>query len=154
MGTLLGLGACRSSGEPFSEEASRVLRSPDQLELLTLHPYPHESPPLDPEEDFHGYRVLGRARLVGAQVQQDLLELIREGVRRSDGTAAACFNPRHGVRAVRGDEAVELVICYECLTLRVHGPGGAREGHTTSSAVEAGVERIFRGVGLRSHGRD
>ena len=42
--------------------------------------------------------------------QRRILAVIYEGIRDSKGMVAACFNPRHGVRATRGEDVVELVI--------------------------------------------
>ena len=151
---LLLLAACAPHHAVFSPAVEGVLNAPETVELLALHPLPHDAPPASRADDFYGYRVLGRAPLVDADARVELVEAVKDGVRGSDGTFAACFEPRHGLRFTRGTDTVELVICYECLALDVYGPGGAREHHTTISGVQPRVDRLFAGVGLRVHGKE
>ena len=46
-----------------------------------------------------------------------ILAALRKGVADSDGMVAACFNPRHGIEATYEGKTVELVICFECLSI-------------------------------------
>lgn len=148
--SLIFLGCSSSSSGVFAPAVERVLAQPDEVELLTLNPEPAvlRDPALPAGPEFHGYLILTRAKLTNPDLQRELFDLVAQGVRTSDGTVAACFNPRHGLRVTRGADVVEFVICYECLSLDVHGPAGAREGHTTVSGVQRGVDRIFGQVGL------
>ena len=43
--------------------------------------------------------MLRRAEIGPAAQQREILELVERGIRESDGTIAACFDPRHGIRA-------------------------------------------------------
>lgn len=36
---------------------------------------------------------------------------------------APCFNPRNGLTVTQGEEAWDLVICFECLSIRVYLAG-------------------------------
>ncbi|MCP3918791.1 MAG: hypothetical protein GY711_24860 [bacterium] len=131
---------------PLSDDVVAVLRECEDLQVFATHPYPDVSAGrLGPgDEAFHGYKVLRSGPLVNQGARGQLIELVLQGVRESDGTVAECFNPRHGIRARRGEDVVELLICYECLALQVFGPGGEQYASaTTSAAVETTVSRIF-----------
>ena len=52
----------------------------------------------------------------------------------SKGLVAGCFNPRHGIRATAGGKTVELVICYECLSMKVYVDGKAKRAVLTTSS--------------------
>ena len=73
------------------------------------------------KELFHQYRVRRKVEMRTQQERDELLRAFYKGIAASDGLVAACFNPRHGVRAVLGDESVDLVNCFECFSIQVHG---------------------------------
>ncbi len=159
---LFPLAACTTSTSTSSSAANRplfaaeveaVVTQPDEVELLALHPYPHEASglPTGPQDDFHSYRILMRASLEPRDQRDELLAKVKQGIRASDGTVAAWFNPRHGLRYTRGDDVVDFVICYECLSVDIHGPGPSRDGRTTVKSVGQAVTAIFQDVGLQIH---
>jgi hypothetical protein len=132
-----------------------VLAAPEALELFALLPFPSQGEePLKPgEEAFHGYRILGRARVEDAGARAALLGLVRRGIDASDGAVAVCFLPRHGLRAERGGAAVDLVLCYECMQARVYGAGAEPGEIATASTVEPEVSAFFRAQGLELDAR-
>lgn len=147
--------ACSTESENRLPTAvERVLIDASQLELMTLDPTPLSMTGATPPESdqLHGYAITGRARLTDAQPKTELVDLILRGIRESDGRVAACFNPRHAVRAVNGGKTVELVICFECLSLQAYGdalPGsGTKLNVLVANSVESSVNRIFSSVGL------
>jgi hypothetical protein len=80
-------------------------------------------PPTRRPERFYEYGVLGKTELRDAQLRTQLVAAIAEGIRaNTSGLSASCFEPRHGIRAVRGTQAVDLVICFHCYSLSIHGP--------------------------------
>lgn len=102
-----------------------------------------------PEETgFHGWPILvetpldaDRRRAALAAIDRAIAEKNAQlrARRRSD---AACFNPRHGVRAVRGGKTVELVICFECLKMDVHAGGPPRRVGITE-AGQPGLDALL-----------
>ena len=56
----------------------------------------------------------------------------------SKGLVAGCFKPRHGIRAVVDGKKVELVICYECLSMSVYV-----DGKRSSALTVKGPEKVF-----------
>lgn len=98
-------------------ETRKLLDSADSVELLSLDPKPF--PPDAKNRGFHGYKELGRVKLAKKAGREAVLKALYRGIDDSKGLVAGCFNPRHGIRAVSGDKTVDLVICYECLSMQV-----------------------------------
>jgi hypothetical protein len=69
--------------------------------------------------------VPGKTAVKGAKVRAaivislDMAHPGERGHRRSLLQSAACFNPRHDIRATHEGKTVDLVICYECFSLQV-----------------------------------
>jgi hypothetical protein len=148
-----GCGTRFEAGVAAADRA--VLAAPEALELFALSPFPSagEEPLAPDEEGFHGYRVLGRTRVHDAEARAELLGLVRRGIDASDGAGAACFLPRHGLRAERGGSAVDLVLCYECLRARIYGARPEPWEVLTASTVEPEVSAFFRAQGLELDAR-
>ena len=124
------------------------------MELLSLDPTP--LPPAAPPPAlgvFHGYKITGRAALSDAGKRKALGELVLRGIRESDGRQAKCFEPRHGIRFEQDEKVLELVICYECLSIEAFGNvfAAGLEPRTvlTSNAVEPAVTNAFNELGLK-----
>jgi len=124
---LLSFVAGCASGPGFEETETAVLEKSDRGELLALDPVPKgddASKTTTTGEDFHGYRVLGRAQL-DKDERERLIGAARGAVDDNEGRAMKCFNPRHGLRVVAQGDTVDLVICFECLQMKVYQ--GAQE---------------------------
>ena len=98
--------------------AITILTRADHFELLSLDPRLGDR---TDENTFHGYRVLARVPISDANGRQKLVSALREGMRESSGTIAACFNPRHGIHALYKGKQADLVICFECLQVQLFG---------------------------------
>jgi len=153
---ILGCVAFRKTiDDKLPQAVIRVLRSPESVDLLTLNPVPLEehapgTPGLPVEREFHGYEILGHAPLTTREQREKLTLLLFQGIVESDGRVAGCFNPRHGVRAVRDGEVVDLVICYECLQIKIHAVAPKDSKLVlTSQAVEPRVTKLYESVGLQ-----
>jgi len=157
---LLLLAACGTGsglpdpGELLPTEAQEVMAAPDTFEIYALHPSPWEEDgkPRSPEEALDDYRILGRATVDDPAERREITRLVYQGIVDSDGRVAACFNPRHGIRAIQGDREVAFVICYECLSMQVHGPAdGQVTNALTADGVEPALTRIWQAHGLTLH---
>ncbi len=134
-------------------EAEALLRAASTLELFSLDPTPLPPDAAPPAQGaLHGYRITGRASLSEASPRKALAELVLRGIRESDGSQAKCFKPRHGIRVEQGAMVLELVICYECLSIEaygnVFGKGVAQQVVLTSQIVEPEVTSAFGTAGL------
>jgi hypothetical protein len=105
----------------FVGDTAWILDRPDQLEFLTLDPS-HEPPAYDSNnpERLHGYLILGSAVIRDAALQKELVDSVKDAVKGNTGIAAACFNPRHAIRATRGGKSVDMLICFQCLQMEVY----------------------------------
>lgn len=115
-------------------EIKKTLETGERFVLLSLDPAdpalrPESDPP--PKETFHDYAVLGKAEIRDQQERTNLLRALYKAVADSDGSVAACFNPRHGVSATSGGDTVELLICFECSSIETFT--GHAEGPLTRS---------------------
>jgi hypothetical protein len=98
------------------------------IELLSLDPKEAKE-----KEGFHGYKVLGSVKLEKKADREKLLKAFYKGIDDSDGSVAACFIPRHGLRAKVDGKTVEIVICFQCLSMKVYVDGKPGSALTTGS---------------------
>jgi len=111
----------------LAPEAVAVLDAPDSFYLYSLHPEPFALRPQTPQEatnevrrlgeNYHGFEILGRVEVVDPVQRKELVDALKQGVSEGKGPAPACFNPRHGIRAMKGGVTVDLVICFECISM-------------------------------------
>jgi hypothetical protein len=107
----------------FPADARKVLETGEHFVLLSLDPtHPalrsESAPP--PKETFHDYSVLGKTEIRSAEERTELLRALDKGIADSDGSVASCFNPRHGISATLHGETVDLIICFECLSIETY----------------------------------
>jgi len=97
--------------------AQAILDKAEQLELYSLEPMPGQEKAPD---GFHGWKVLGKTEVKQADTRKKILSALNRGIAENTGKVAACFRPRHGIRASHEGKSVDLVICFECYSLRVY----------------------------------
>ena len=85
---------------------------------------------------FHDYPILGSVELTNASECAELIRLLYRTIHEDDGMRAACFHPRHGIRAERGDRVADWVICFECLSMDVKDGRGAHVDLGTNPSIE------------------
>ena len=138
---LLAVGAsgCRAAGNDLPKDVRAVLDNADRFELLSLDPTRQKEKPKD---DFHGWKVLGKTEVKDAPTRKKVVAALYKGVADSDGTVAACFNPRHGIRATHDGKTVELVICYECLSMQCF-LGETRSGALTTRSPQKTFDQVL-----------
>ena len=126
--------------------AERVLRTPDRLELWSLEP---EFIGMGATGAFQGWKGLGRISISTAEQRAKVVALLRRGIAESDGSVAACFDPRHGIRATSEDTVVDLVICFACLQIDVY-VNNERLGHgvLTRGSPQEEFDRLLRYAGV------
>jgi len=130
----------------LSRATTRILENPESFVLLAIDPDRMRTAVGStnrPAEEFHGYGVLGKAEIRDPRDQAELVGALRKGIADSDGTVFACFNPRHGVTARHGKEIVELLICFECRSLRIYGTAtnGVLTTGTPSKSFDAALSK-------------
>jgi hypothetical protein len=134
------VGSCVDAGErhlrkkekkqQLPERARSILEKADRFELFSLDP---NAPKLKPGQGFHGWKVLGKTPVKEKKVQEKIMSALARGIAEQRGAIADCFKPRHGIRAFRKKEKVDLVICFECYQVLVLGDKEATKVLTTRS---------------------
>lgn len=117
-------------GGRVPSDVRSVLNHADDFELLSLGPRSDET---EGKEQFHGHRVLGKVSLPRGPDRDTIRSALLKGINDSDGDAAMCFDPGHGIRATHKGKLVELVICYGCKWMKVRGDVGVRDLTTTDA---------------------
>lgn len=153
--TALGLAfllvaACSSETDRLPAEVRAVIDGAESFELISVHPMPLRDEGSD--RVFRRHPVLGRAT-ADEGVAAEVRALLYRGINASDGTVAACFNPRHAFRAKRGDRTVDVLICYECLTIEIWPAQGERFTIPTSRGPEPAMSALYTRLGLPIEGR-
>lgn len=140
---LFALPGC--GGQRFPADVDEVLGKTDEIELLSLDPEPRAP---RTQEDFHGYPVLGKTRVKSAEDRKTLLKALYAGIRGNDGMVAGCFIPRHGIRAKHDGKTIELVICFQCMSMQVHHAGKMTSVLTTSKPTEV-FNKLLTDAGVK-----
>ncbi|MFO0571385.1 MAG: hypothetical protein U0263_37495 [Polyangiaceae bacterium] len=139
----LTAGCAASSG--FQPAEQSIIDRATSAELYALQPEASENVGANASTagQFHGHRVLGRAELRGEE-RDALVDAARKAMASSDGRAAKCFLPRHGLRFEAQGKAVELAICFECLQMKVFEGTSERTvliGKDGEAALDAALAR-------------
>ena len=97
---------------------------------------------LDPERGVG----LGETEITDPAEQKALLSALIEGIKKNDGSAFACFIPRHSLHIDEGTRSVDLLICFECEKIL---PEGLNVDYTV--LVSRAPEPVFDAA-LKRHG--
>ncbi|MFL6262528.1 MAG: hypothetical protein ACJ76Y_22755 [Thermoanaerobaculia bacterium] len=106
-------------------QVARDLAEAKSLTIYSILPGYASLPGADSDDTrvFHGFPILGRARVTSLKRIGRIAESLTRGV--SFGAGFSCFFPRHGVRAdLRDGRRIDLVICYSCDRIEIHGARG------------------------------
>jgi hypothetical protein len=68
---------------------------------------------------LHDYPILRQVDVVDSRIT-DVYSSLRVGEEEEVLGRRRCFIPRHGVRAIRDDIALDLVICFQCASMAVY----------------------------------
>ncbi len=127
------------------EKTLAALEQAEKFELLSLYPYPPEK---KSPTDFHGWKVLGRTQIKDKQTREQLIAAFKRSVEENDGYAAACFDPRHGIRVQYQGKTVDWVICCECAQVREYMDDDMQSGFLTSGSVKTVFNKVLREAGV------
>ena len=142
LGVLLPSAACvADTGNKLPADAQAVLDKAEEIELYSLDPAENADAE-KPKEQFHGWRVLGKTTVTKGD-KKDVVEALGKGIKGSDGSVAACFNPRHGIRATHDKKTVELVICFECLSMQVFEGGEKTASVLTTATPQKTLDKVL-----------
>ena len=121
-------------------ELENLLTNADTFTLFSINPdnyFYHKS-----TNTFQGYVILGQLDVKSVETRTKLIADLDDGIRQVAKSEAGglyistgCFNPRHGIRAKKGDNSVELLICFECGQIEIH----SNDGKSWHFSIPAGV---------------
>jgi hypothetical protein len=96
-----------------NRDARITFEKSERLIVYSLDPG-SEGRDLNPKaEQFHGFSVLGRTEIKDKRTQEEIVTDLYSSLSYL-GQMALCWEPRHGIRAIRDGQTVDLVICYRC----------------------------------------
>jgi hypothetical protein len=88
------------------------LQSP--FALASFIPVSDQNPPM-----FHNYRILGQTEIKDKNIQDRIRAIYDDGI--SDTHfSSACFSPKHGIRAIKDGQKLDIVICFHCSLVRMY----------------------------------
>lgn len=123
------------------DEARAILDKAGEFELISLDPVrPREKP----KDAFHGWKVLGKTTVKDAETRRSLIAAFAKGVEENKGIVAACFNPRHGIRASHDGKTVDFVICFECFSVQAFMGDKSDKGFLITRSPEALFNKVLR----------
>lgn len=132
-----------------------VLEAAESFELLSLDPIPiaDQEPAADVNApappDFHGFKILGQATIEEPKQREALRYAFEQGVVEHDGSVAACFNPRHGLRATVNEKIHDFVICFECRQVEHYVDGAVTEQFLISNSPSPVFDQALRQAGVQ-----
>ena len=130
----------RRAHAAFPPEVQLVLAKSEKLYLYSLQADRLPEADLKTMPTFHGYPILGQTRIRATPERADLLEAVRPGL--EEKTVDSCFEPHHGLRAVRGNRTVDLLIGFGCEHMEIYDHRG-RHRSTVSSSAQSVFNRIL-----------
>lgn len=110
-------------------ELRATLEQCDRLEVFALlSDKPSVTgPSTSTASELRGYPVVGRVTVTNTATMREVVAAFFKSVDESHGMREPCFRPRHGLRAGRGTNEVELLISYECRFSAVFQGDNVRE---------------------------
>jgi hypothetical protein len=132
------------------DEVERLFDKADGFELYSLNPdrqFDKDGKLVEPKDGFHGWRVLGKTE-VKVGDRKKLVDALRLGAEDNFGLAAGCFIPRHGVRLTGGKKTVDLVICFQCLSVQVFEEGKATKGFLMTHEPQPAFDALLKAAGV------
>jgi hypothetical protein len=107
-----------ASGHWLAPESREELRAwiagATALELYALGANRWRGPGRDDRPRFYDFPKLGSAPVDDAESRRALADAWAKDAEPTPVGGAWCFEPRHAIRARRGDEVIDIVICYQC----------------------------------------
>jgi hypothetical protein len=127
--------------DKIPEDLQAILENAEQFELLSLSPERLQEKPADA---FHGWKVLGKTTVKDAEARKKLVVAFKKGVEANDGIAAACFNPRHGIRVTHEGKTTDFVICFECFQVQVFAGDKQIKGFLITASPQVTFDSVLK----------
>ena len=120
-----------------------TLKNSENFEVLSLNPRRVEKV----KDEFHGYQVLGKI-VVNIDTRNKLIKELQKGMAGAH-TIAACFEPRHGIRATQKGKTIDLVICFECLQIYLYnGSSDSVKEFLVTDLPQSVFDKVLKDAGI------
>ena len=97
------------------------------------------------DQHFHQFPILKAVSSTDDRICREIVAAAVDGMR-TRASGAKCFDPAHGVRISKGEQTMDLVICYECEMIEVWGEGYAGKHELTADSSREVLTRALQGV--------
>ncbi|QDT95823.1 hypothetical protein [Gimesia aquarii] len=128
-------------------EASNALHNATTFELFSLDPNQRDQKP--GVDMFHGWKILGSVEVSDSATRNTLLNALDAGIAENDGTVAACFEPRHGIRVEYDGKQHDFVICFQCYSGKWYTDGKESEGYTLTDSPKPVFDRVLQAASVQ-----
>jgi hypothetical protein len=98
------------------------LNKAGRIDLLRVNPRAIPKGTKPKKKAFHGYEILFEVQIEAKQRKQ-AADFLGKTFHWNEVRKAACFHPRHGLRAISGKRTLEFLICFECNRVEVFEGG-------------------------------
>lgn len=127
-----------------------VSTTPQKMTLYSIDPMSiYDDKKVEQREKFHGYAVLGKVEITDAVKRTELAAALNESISKRGVNQYKCFEPRHGVIAIDGDETKEFVICFECRNVQIYGKGSHENTVPISDERRAAFDKPLTDAGIK-----
>lgn len=89
--------------------------------LYSIRPQKADFPDEAKGGTFHGFPILGQAKIVSPQERAGLLGTLAAAARATRAGETKCFNPRHALRVETPSGTADFVICFQCHLVSAYG---------------------------------
>jgi hypothetical protein len=124
----------------FPKNTRDIFEHSDKLILLSLEGHKRYGTHLLSMPNFHDFAILGQTEIKDKSAQQRIRAIYDDGII-DKGFSAVCFNPRHGLRAVKNGQVLDIVICFQCaqqeMYLNNKNVAGSHFGSTHQPELDA-----------------
>ena len=130
-------------------DSSRLkIAMPDKLTLYSIDGRYYPMLPKDYSgESLYNCPVLGKVDIASLEARKELIAVLNDGIAKSDGEMASCFNPRHAIRAIVNGRTIDYLICFECLQVMIDAGGSRKIVPITRDAQEV-FNRYLKDAGI------
>lgn len=136
----------RAADQTFPADLKALFDKAEKVEMLSLDPKFAKD---QPKDAFHGWNAFGKTVVKDKETRKKVLEAVVKGVEDSDGTAARCFNPRHGISVTLDGKTTDFVICFECYQIYVFRDGKRDQTLLTTRSPEKVLDKALMDAGVR-----
>ncbi|MGE3164781.1 MAG: hypothetical protein AB7O52_07740 [Planctomycetota bacterium] len=133
-----------SAGSKVPAVLLEVLEHGEDFTLFSLDP----AVDTNATNPFHDWRIIGSTPIPEAATRSRVVSSLIRGIDENDGTVAACFNPRHGLRVTHAGVVHDLVICFECMQVRWYSGSTSSELIRITPSPQRTFDATLTGAGV------